>query len=197
MEFFDKLVNNKCIIVPLILWAVIQSFKVITDLVINKKLNVKRIIGSVEKIAKSYGKPIIYKDKTYYLFPTYEELKNITMAKIKYLFCDDEDSVYNMLLDFVINNNIWGKAIDLVEIKNYINKKNMRLCNLAFDKKVAPTIDRLNREYDTFFIPINNEMVKREEFRKSKNNFISSNSNTIIIKFNAEKWNNQKYSKYN
>ncbi len=46
MEFFDKLVNNKCIIVPLILWAVIQSFKVITDLVINKRFNVKRIIGA-------------------------------------------------------------------------------------------------------------------------------------------------------
>ena len=46
MESFDKLVNNKCIIVPLILWAVIQSFKVITDLVINKRFNVKRIIGA-------------------------------------------------------------------------------------------------------------------------------------------------------
>ena len=41
------------------------------------------------------------------------------------------------------------------------------------------------------------EGEKREESRKSKNNFISSNSNSFIIKFNAEKWNNQKYSKYN
>jgi hypothetical protein len=113
-------------------------------------------------------KSLDYLKRTYYRQVPDAELKNIIMAKIKYLFCDDEDSVYNMLLDFVINNNIWGKAIDLVEIKNYINKKNMKLCNLAFDKKVAPTIDRLNREYDTFFIPINNEMIEREEYSQCK-----------------------------
>lgn len=124
-------------------------------------------------------KSLDYLKRTYYRQVPDAELKNIIMAKIKYLFCDDEDNVYNMLLDFVINNNILGKAIDLVEIKDYINKNNMRLCNLAFDKKVAPTIDKLNREYDTFFIPINNEMVKREEYSQCKK--IIDEGKSVII----------------
>lgn len=46
MEFFNQVVKNKCIIVPLVLWALIQSFKVITELIINKRFNVKRILGA-------------------------------------------------------------------------------------------------------------------------------------------------------
>lgn len=46
MNFFNQIINNKCIYVPLILWFSIQVFKVITDLVINKRLDVKRIIGA-------------------------------------------------------------------------------------------------------------------------------------------------------
>lgn len=46
MEIFYDIIGNKCIYVPFILWLSIQIFKVITDLVVNKKLNVKRIIGA-------------------------------------------------------------------------------------------------------------------------------------------------------
>ena len=40
------IVRNKCIYVPFLLWFLIQTFKVVSDLVVNKKLNVKRIIGA-------------------------------------------------------------------------------------------------------------------------------------------------------
>lgn len=46
MQILSQIVNNKCIWLPFLLWFIIQTFKVITDLVINKKLNVKRIIGA-------------------------------------------------------------------------------------------------------------------------------------------------------
>lgn len=42
-EFFG---DYKFIIVPLVLWFLIQSFKVIWDLVATKKLNFKRIMGA-------------------------------------------------------------------------------------------------------------------------------------------------------
>lgn len=38
--------TNKCIYVPVILWFFIQLFKVVTDLIINRRLNVKRIVGA-------------------------------------------------------------------------------------------------------------------------------------------------------
>ena len=46
MNIFNQITSNKCIYVPLILWFSIQLFKFITDLIINKRLNVKRIIGA-------------------------------------------------------------------------------------------------------------------------------------------------------
>ena len=46
MQILSQIVSNKCIWLPFLLWFIIQTFKVITDLVINKKLNVKRIIGA-------------------------------------------------------------------------------------------------------------------------------------------------------
>ena len=46
MQIFNEIIHNKCIYIPLILWFLIQTFKVLTDLVVNRKLNVKRIIGA-------------------------------------------------------------------------------------------------------------------------------------------------------
>lgn len=46
MNIFYQVLSNKCIIIPFILWFVIQTFKVITDLVKTKKLDVKRIMGA-------------------------------------------------------------------------------------------------------------------------------------------------------
>ncbi len=46
MQVLYDMINNKCIYVPIVLWFFIQIFKVCTDLIINKKLNVKRIVGA-------------------------------------------------------------------------------------------------------------------------------------------------------
>lgn len=46
IQIFNEIVHNKCIYVPFLLWLGIQIFKVVTELVINKKLDVKRILGA-------------------------------------------------------------------------------------------------------------------------------------------------------
>lgn len=46
MQIFNDIVSNKCVYTPLILWFLIQTFKVLTELIVNKKLDVKRIIGA-------------------------------------------------------------------------------------------------------------------------------------------------------
>ena len=46
MKIINEIFTNICIVIPLVLWIIIQTFKVITDLVINRRLNVKRIIGA-------------------------------------------------------------------------------------------------------------------------------------------------------
>ena len=46
MNTFGQFITNKFIYIPVLLWAGIQIFKVIYDLVITKKFNFKRILGA-------------------------------------------------------------------------------------------------------------------------------------------------------
>lgn len=46
MQVFNDIVHNKCIYIPFLLWLAIQTFKVVSELIINKKLNVRRIVGA-------------------------------------------------------------------------------------------------------------------------------------------------------
>ncbi len=45
-QFFVQLFTNKYLIVPILTWFFIQTFKVIWDLVTTKKFNFKRILGA-------------------------------------------------------------------------------------------------------------------------------------------------------
>ena len=46
MNDLQKVITNKYIYIPLIVWFCVQSFKVIHDLITTKKLNFKRIMGA-------------------------------------------------------------------------------------------------------------------------------------------------------
>lgn len=46
MNDVAKIITNKYLLVPLALWFLIQTFKVITELIKTKKFNFKRIMGS-------------------------------------------------------------------------------------------------------------------------------------------------------
>ena len=46
MQIVNDIIHNKCIYIPFLLWLAVQMFKVVTELVKNKRLNVKRIVGA-------------------------------------------------------------------------------------------------------------------------------------------------------
>jgi acid phosphatase family membrane protein YuiD len=46
MGTINEIFKNKYIVVPLLLWFLIQVFKVIYDLITTKKFNFKRIMGA-------------------------------------------------------------------------------------------------------------------------------------------------------
>ena len=60
-----------------------DSFEMGISYIISQNNNVKRISKSVNEISKKYGKKVIFKNKEYYLFPTYEELKNATSEEFR------------------------------------------------------------------------------------------------------------------
>lgn len=46
MEIFNQIIHNKCLTVPIILWCVAQVSKLFLELIINKKINFKRLVGA-------------------------------------------------------------------------------------------------------------------------------------------------------
>lgn len=60
-------------------------FETLISYIISANNNIPRISKSVKEISKRYGKKIIFDEKEYYLFPTPEELKNV--SKEEYRSC--------------------------------------------------------------------------------------------------------------
>lgn len=46
MQIINNIIHNKYLYIPFLLWLTVQTFKVITELVKDKRLNVRRIIGA-------------------------------------------------------------------------------------------------------------------------------------------------------
>ena len=46
MEVFNQIIHNKCIVVPIILWSVVQLSKFFTELIIYKRVDFKRLVGA-------------------------------------------------------------------------------------------------------------------------------------------------------
>ena len=61
------------------LWETIISF------IISANNNIPRIKGIIERLSKTYGKPIEWNGKIYYTFPTPGELKNVTVEQYRAL----------------------------------------------------------------------------------------------------------------
>lgn len=61
------------------LWETIISY------IISANNNIPRIKGIIERLSKKYGTKVIYDGKEYYLFPTPEQLKDVTTAEYRAL----------------------------------------------------------------------------------------------------------------
>ena len=46
MDDLKQAFTNKCILIPFFLWLAIQTIKFVTDLIVNKKINFKRLLGA-------------------------------------------------------------------------------------------------------------------------------------------------------
>lgn len=111
---------------------------------------------------------IDYLNRTNYHQIPDEELKNIILNKIKYLFIGDTEIIYNCFVELVLDENILAQKIDVIYLDNFIKSKNIMFRNLSKDDRILPRITELNNEYNQFFSPINGNLIEREEFTKCK-----------------------------
>ncbi len=114
------------------LWETIISF------IISANNNIPRIKGIIEKIAKQYGKPITWKNTTYYTFPTPEELQKATVQDLRNLGLGFRDKRVYETTKIIVN-----KQLDLEKLKQekQINKvKEILLTLPGIGPKVADCI---------------------------------------------------------
>ena len=58
------------------------DFEMLISYIISQNNSVRNISSSIEKISKKYGKRVVFNNKEYYLFPTFEELKDATIEDL-------------------------------------------------------------------------------------------------------------------
>lgn len=89
------------------LWEMLISF------IISANNNIPRIKGIIERMCKKYGKEIVYNKKTYYTFPTVEELSKASIEDLRNLGLGFRDKrIYET------TKKIKNKEFNLEEIKN-------------------------------------------------------------------------------
>ena len=113
------------------LWETIISF------IISANNNIPRIKGIIERIAKAYGKEIVWEGKRYYTFPTVEELAKAKVEDLKQLGLGFRDKrVYET------TNIIKEKKIDLEILKKqeYLEVRESLLTLPGVGPKVADCI---------------------------------------------------------
>lgn len=94
-------------------------FETLISYIISANNNIPRISKSVNEISKRYGKKVIFEDKEYFLFPTEEELKDVSIEEYRKCGVGFRDSyIYNTVKDVLENK---------FDIKNITKKDTLSL----------------------------------------------------------------------
>lgn len=125
-----------------------DKFEMYISYIISQNNNVKRISGSINKISERYGKKVKYNNKEYYLFPTFEELKNITIEELRECGVGFRDSYIINALNKLKENPFFLEELDMLPTDEAI-KELMKIKGIGL--KVASCILMFGySRFDTF-----------------------------------------------
>ncbi len=99
-----------------------DKFEMFITYIISQNNNVKRIIGSVNKLSKLYGKRVYFRDKEYYLFPTFDEMKDITLEELKSIGVGFRDSYIRSALNKLAEDSLFLDKIDMMSTDKAIKE---------------------------------------------------------------------------
>ena len=143
------------------LWEAIISF------IISANNNIPRIKGIIEKIAKQYGKEIIWNGTSYYTFPTPAELSKASVEDLRKLGLGFRDKRV-----FETCKMILEKKVDLEELENMDNSEKIReklLTLPGVGPKVADCIMLFSlKRFDVFPIDVWVRRVMNELYIKNE-----------------------------
>jgi len=94
----------------------------IISFIISANNNIPRIKGIIERLSESYGSRIVWNSKTYYTFPTLEQLKEVSVEEYRKLGLGFRDKrIYDtvhMLLDNKVDYKKWYNEKDTLKVRN-------------------------------------------------------------------------------
>ena len=151
-----------------------DSFEMCISYIISQNNNVKRISKSIEELSYKYGSKIIFDEKEYYLFPNYQQIKNISLEELQSLKIGFRDKyIYDFLekyenINKIENLNTEDALKELLSVKGIGMK--VASCILLFGYKrldVYP-IDTWVKKYFSNNYNIKNDQKTIEKFAKEK-----------------------------
>lgn len=89
-------------------------FETLISYIISANNNIPRISKSVNLIAKTYGKKVIFEENEYFLFPTPEELRNVTIEDYRKLGVGFRDKYIYYTVKDILNGNFKVENIDFL-----------------------------------------------------------------------------------
>ena len=98
------------------------DFEMLISYIISQNNSVRNISSSIEKISKKYGKKVMFNNNEYYLFPTFNELKDA-----------DEESLKECKVGFR-SKYIINALNEIKKDNNYLNDINNLSSEDAMDK---------------------------------------------------------------
>lgn len=129
------------------LWETIISFE------ISANNNIPRIKGIIERICKKYGKEIKWKDKSYYTFPTIQELSKASIEDLRALGLGFRDKRIYETTQIFLNGNMTLEELLNEKETNLVREKLLTLPGVG--PKVADCILLFSlKRYEVFPIDV-------------------------------------------
>ena len=141
-------------------WETLISF------IVSANNHIPRIKGIIERISKKYGNEIVWQNKTYYTFPTPEQLKDVSIQDFRDLGLGFRDKRLHDTVQKVLNKEINLEYIKSIEDINKLREELMKIDGVG--PKVADCIMLFSlKRFEVFPVDVWVRRVMNELYIKS------------------------------
>ena len=113
------------------------KFECLISYIVSQNNRVSMISKVLDNISRKYGKEVIFEGKTYYLFPTIDEIKDCTIEDLRQLKTGFRDKYIYEIINKINNNEFDLNLIDDMDSENALK---YLMSNKGIGEKVASCI---------------------------------------------------------